>query len=213
MRPKTNYRVEISRKVLHVSSALIPLVYIFIDRETMWWLLVPCVCLIVAIEILRQVNPRGRRLFRRCFGVMVRGTEWHRLSGSTYVLVGALVSVWVFPKTIAIAGLLVLSISDSAASLVGLRFGRASFLGKSLAGSFAFFASSVIILWFAWPQSHGVALAAALVATIAEALPSIRLGRVELNDNLTIPLLTGATLWLLQRDAAPVELVNAFLNP
>lgn len=190
------WQAEISRKVLHLAAAIIPLVYTLVDREVVIWLLWGCVVVAVTVEILRHGSSTFQAVFRRAVGFMVRAGEWGRICGATYVLVAALLSVWLFPRWIAIAVLLILSISDSAASLVGLRFGRQRLLGKSLAGSSAFFVTAVVILWITLPGSKGAGLAAALVATLAEALPAARLGRFELNDNLTIPLLTGLALCL-----------------
>jgi dolichol kinase len=195
--PAPRYPAEISRKVLHLGSATLPAVYLFVARPTMLWLLAGCIGVAVVVEILRQVQPAFRAFFMRTVGFMLRPTEWHRVTGSTYVLIGALLSVWLFPKPIAIAVMMIQVVSDTAASLVGLRFGRTRFLGKSLAGSGAFFITAVVIMWIAMPASRALGLLAALVATVAEALPALKLGPVELNDNLTIPLATGLVLhWL-----------------
>ncbi len=193
---------EFSRKVLHLTAATTPVVYMFIARETALWLLGLCVAIAVLIEVLRQVSARFAVFFRRTVGFMVRTTEWTRVSGATYVLVGALLSVWLFPKPIAIAVLFIQVISDTAASLMGLRYGRTRFLGKSVAGSSAFFLTALAILWLMWPAAKEIDLLAAAVATVAEALPTLRLGRYELNDNLTVPLLTGLALCLLLRTGA-----------
>ncbi len=120
--------------------------------------------------------------------------------------------MWLFPKQVAIAALLILSVSDSAASLIGLRFGRGQFLGKSPAGSFAFFVTALAILWLLLPRdSLGIILVTALVATCTEALPALRLGRFELNDNLTVPLVTGLVLWWLVAHTATTEVATAML--
>jgi len=191
----TSLRIEISRKLLHLSTCLIPLLYWLIGRQdVMLGLLGVAAVIAVAVELLRHNNPAFGRFFRTTVGFMVREKEWGRVSGATYVLVAALLSVWLFPRNVAIAGLLILSISDSAASLVGLKYGRSQFLGKSLAGSFAFFVTALGILVLALPDSRGIAFVAATVATLAEAIPSLRFGRLELSDNLLIPLCTGAAI-------------------
>jgi dolichol kinase len=193
----TGWRAEITRKVLHVSTTLVALLYAYCPRETMLWLLGGALLVSLATEALRHTRARFRTIFRRAVGYMVRRSEWGRICGATYVLTACLLSVWLFPKRTAIAVILVLSISDSAASLVGLRFGRQKFLGKSLAGSGAFFITALAILWATFPEHPGVALAAALTGTLAEAIPPVRFGPFELSDNLTIPLLTGAAVSLL----------------
>jgi len=128
---------------------------------------------------------------------MVRTTEWTRVTGATYVMLGALLSIWLFPKPIAIAVLFIQVVSDTAASLVGLRYGRTRFLGKSIAGSSAFFLTAFVILALLWPETKEINLVGAAVATVAEAVPALRFGRYELNDNLVVPLLTGIVLSLL----------------
>ncbi len=194
-----SFGIEISRKVLHLCTAGIPLAYAFVDDvDVMLWLLSACVVFAVAVELLRHNNARFQAIFRRWVGFMVRDGEWGRVCGATYVLVASLISIWLFPKPVAIAVLLILTVSDTAASLIGQRYGRTRFLGKSPAGSFAFFVTAVAILWVALPGSRGIAFTAAIVVTLAEALPVLKLGRFELNDNLTIPLLTGAVIHFLQ---------------
>ena len=193
----TPWRAEISRKVLHLCTALIPGIYTFVSRDFMLGALAVCVAFAVAVEFLRHNSSACRVLFRQWLGFMVRSVEWGRLTGATYVLVGALVSVWVFPRHVAIPALLILSVSDTAASLIGLRWGRGQFLGKSFAGSSAFFVTAFAILCITVPDSTGVAFLAALVGTLAEALPALKLGRFEVNDNLLIPWMTGAVVSLL----------------
>lgn len=191
------WRAEISRKVLHLSTALIPIAYAFVDRRLMLTLLAGGVSLAIVVEIGRNVSAGFRAVFRRTVGFMVRSREWNRVCGSTYVLLGALLSVWLFPQPAAMVALLILSVSDTAASLVGLSLGRTRFLGKSMAGSFAFFVTALAILCATYPDTLGIAFTTAVVATLAEALPALKLGRIELNDNITIPLLTGGSLWFL----------------
>jgi dolichol kinase len=196
---------EFSRKVLHLTAAATPIVYMFVSRQTALCVLVPCFAIAVLIEIFRLVSPRFATLFRRTVGFMVRTTEWTRVTGATYVLLGALLSVWLFAKPIAVAVLFIQVISDTAASLLGLRYGRTRFLGKSVVGSGAFFLTALAILWLSWPAKREIDLIAAAVATLAEAVPALRFGRYELNDNLVVPLLTGLVLSLLLGADIPVR--------
>ncbi len=64
------WRAEISRKVLHLSAAIIPLAYMGLDRRTTLWVLGGCLALAVAVETLRHVSPGFRDLFRRAVGFM-----------------------------------------------------------------------------------------------------------------------------------------------
>lgn len=193
------WRAEISRKALHLTSSLAPLVYCFTTREQMLLMLTPLVIIAVVVEIARHLSPQFHAFFARVVGFMLRREEWPRVTGATYVLVAALICIYCFRPREAIAALFILSIADTAASLVGLRFGRTRFLKGTIAGSLAFFLVALTILFICIPGARGVGFATALVATIVEAAPTIRLGRLELNDNLTVPLVTGAVLHFLLR--------------
>jgi dolichol kinase len=192
-----DYRAESSRKLLHLCTALIPTAYIFLPRTAMLILLGVGVALAVTIEVFRHSNRRFQALFRRRVGFMVRRREWGRVCGSTYVLIGAFFSILLFDKSVAVAVLLILTVSDTAASVVGLRFGRTRLIGKSIEGSLAFFVTALAILFFTLDGSIWLLIGAAVVATVSEALPALRVGRLELNDNLLIPLVTGCALHVL----------------
>jgi len=128
---------------------------------------------------------------------VLRKAEAQTFTGATYVTTGALLTIVIFPKQIAVTVLLFLSVSDALASLVGLRFGRVRFHGKSLAGSTAFFVSGLTIALLTLPEAPLLGAAGALVATVVEALP-LRIGNSKLDDNLSIPLVTGAAMVGLQ---------------
>ncbi|MBK9118037.1 MAG: hypothetical protein IPM18_00295 [Phycisphaerales bacterium] len=194
----TPWRAEISRKLLHLSSAAIPLVYWLAEwsRGTLLAALGACCLFAIAVELARLSNSAFATVFRATVGFMVRSREWQRVSGATYVLLAAFASVALFPQLIAVAVLLILSVADTAASLIGLRYGRSQFLGKSWAGSTAFFLAAFAILWLL-DFRLGPAVSAALLATVVEAAPTLRCGPVELNDNVTVPLLTGTLLVFL----------------
>lgn len=193
-----HFRIEVSRKLLHVSSIAIPALYWFISRELALWVLLGGLLIAVAVELLRYHHAGFRAWFRYWFGFMVRPAEWRRITGATYVLLGALLTVWLFPKPIAISALLVAHLADAVASLAGQRFGRKRFLGKTLEGSLAFFLTAFAVIWLTTRGPAGISFTAALLAAVVEACPTPKFGRFELNDNLTVPLLTGAAVWALQ---------------
>jgi len=192
------YWDEIRRKLIHLSSIAFPLVYWATNREFMLWVLIPLCVIAVLIEALRRYHPRCRDFIDRWLGRVIRKAEAETFTGATYVTIGALLAIILFPEPIAITVLLFLSISDALASLIGIRFGRIHFLGKSLAGSSAFFLSAAAIALFMLPDRPRVALLGALIGTIVEALP-IQINKQKLDDNLTIPLVTGIAMMGLER--------------
>ncbi|HTR81941.1 MAG TPA: SEC59/DGK1/VTE5 family protein [Bacteroidota bacterium] len=195
-----DYRAEIIRKSIHLCSLSIPIIYYFISRVQALWLLAPVTLAFLSVDILRHYHAPTARLFYATFGRLLRTHEHDahvkRLSGATHVLISATVCVFIFPKLITITAFAILIISDSAAALVGRRFGSRKFLKKSVEGSAAFFLSALIVI-AATPKistsagEYVIAIAAALVGTVIEA------SAIGIDDNLSIPISIGAVMWLL----------------
>ena len=164
-----------------------PLVYLLVSRDAALGLTILLFCVSLAVEFLRITG----RLKLGMAGKYLKEKEQKKPTGSLFYVVAALVTILFFRKEVAICSLLVLCISDPLSSLVGRRLGRHPLFGKSIEGTLAFFVSSLIILAFC---SFGlsVALAVALIATLTELLTPR-----YLDDNLTIPIMTGVALTLL----------------
>jgi dolichol kinase len=195
-----DYRFEIVRKGIHLFSLSIPIIYFFISRQTALYLLLPITTVFIGIDTARHYNPTIARWFYQWFGWLLRRHETDknqkRLNGASNVLISASLCVLLFPKVIAINAFTILIISDTTSALVGRRFGRHRFLGKSLEGSLAFFISAVVVVLIApkvsyIPAEYGIGIIAAALGTIVEALP------IRIDDNLSIPLSVGFSLWWL----------------
>jgi dolichol kinase len=193
------YRDELFRKSIHLFSLSIPIVYYFITTEAAALILGVLAALALIIDLGRYLHPETGKIFYKIFGFLLREHELdHKkknLNGATYVLISALISVLIFPKTVFISAFSILIISDSAAALVGRKFGRHKFLSKSLEGTLTFFVSACIVILFT-PKVGGffeeyiVGFIAAFVGAIVENI-SFKL----VDDNLSIPLSVGFTMW------------------
>jgi dolichol kinase len=187
-------RVELARKAIHLGSSIIPLLYLITPRNVALWILGVVVVLFVWMEFVRKGNSPLGRLVNYLFGFMLRRSESGNFTGATWVVIAAFLTILLFPDRIAVAVLLMLSISDSFASLIGMTFGHTRWIGgKSLAGSGAFFLSAVAIGNCCLPGQPLTVLAGALAATFAEAI-DLRIGRLHVNDNLLIPLIAGGVM-------------------
>jgi dolichol kinase len=194
------YKHEVVRKAIHLFSLSIPIIYFFIPKYFALWLLVPITAFALSLDIARYYIPTVAEWFYRWFGGLLRKHETDvnkkRLNGASNVLVSALLCVFVFPKIIAINAIAILIISDTTSALIGRRYGKHRFLAKSLEGSTAFFVSAVLVILAApkidqLPMEYIIGLVAAAVGTVVEALP------IKIDDNLTIPLSVGLSLWAL----------------
>jgi dolichol kinase len=181
---------ELVRKAIHISSAAIPLLYWnYFEKDFMLKSLIFLSAGFLLAEFLRLNYEWARNYFMSIFGPAIREYEKSRLTGATYVFTGAAISIFLFPKEIAVPALLILSISDTMAALVGIPFGKHKFLEKSLEGSASFFIFTLAILYFFFPQQHLFNMGIAVILTLAEASPR------KLDDNFLIPILCGVLLF------------------
>jgi dolichol kinase len=183
---------ELVRKAIHLSSAAIPLLYWFVlERHHVLEGVIVLAFLFLSAEYFRLHSETSRRLFMRVFGSALRSHEHENLTGATYVFVGAVLCIFLFPKEIAVVSLLILSVSDTCAALIGIPFGRHKFLSKSVEGSTTFFVVTMIILQLFLPASLLLNILVAAALTVAEAYP------MDLDDNFVIPILSGILLSLI----------------
>jgi dolichol kinase len=194
------YKHELVRKAIHMCSLSIPIIYYFITKEQALKLLAPVMLVFLAVDIARHYSEVVSRWFYESFGWLLRRHEQagaaKRLSGATNVLLSACFCVLVFPKIITINAFAVLIISDTTSALIGRRFGKKGFLRKSLVGSIAFFVSAVAVIAVApkiagIPAEYAIGACACAVGTVVEA------ASVRIDDNLSIPISIGLTMWLL----------------
>ncbi len=195
-----SYATEVVRKAIHLSSLAIPVVYYFISRSTALSILVPLTLAFGLSDIARLLHPPTGRLYEKYIGFLLRNHERNdrgrRLNGATYVLLSATLCVFLFPKVIVITAFGIMIISDSSAALIGRKFGRHPFLGKSFEGTAAFFISALAVVAVApkvhyLPTEYLIGVGAALLGAVVEAFP------IAVDDNLTIPVSIGAAMWLM----------------
>lgn len=191
-----SYRDELARKSIHLASAALPLLYWGTNLYVMLCAVVPLLLLSLIMEWLRHTRGPSQGWLQGFAGHLFRPTERFTLSGSTYVMLANLVVPLLFLKEHAVAALLMMSISDAVASLVGRRVQGALLGGKSLAGSAAFFGTALLIVALIVPGRPLTGLVGALVATVVEAVP-LRWGGLRIDDNLTIPLAAATAMTLL----------------
>jgi len=195
--------MENKRQIIHISMAAFALLLAFLTR---WQALA---CAVAAFLFNWLAMPR-----------IARGTlrpEEKQKGYSTGMLmycVSVFLLILVFPARIAAGAWAVMAFGDGFASLIGVRFGktklgwnpnksRAGFAAFIIAGTtgafaFMFFINHYIcIVHYEMPQllSHpGELLALALLASVAAAFAESL--DIKLNDNFTVPMAAGLTLWL-----------------
>jgi dolichol kinase len=195
-----SYGGEILRKGIHLTSLLIPIIYYFIPKSTALSILIPLTLLFILSDVARVLHEPSGRLYEKYFGFLLRKHERNssgrRLNGATYVLLSAILCMWIFPKVIFITAFAILIVSDTSAALIGRKFGRHPFLSKTLEGALAFLVSALLVVAFApkieyLPLEYVIGAIAALVGAIIES------ASVGVDDNLSIPISVGGVMWVL----------------
>ena len=190
---------ELRRKSIHLTGALIPAAYYFIDWETAVVLLAIINAVLLVVEWLRL---NGKLTLPR---MLLRPHEKNQVAAYIYFQLAALLTIFVFDKTIAIAALFMLAFGDTASGIAGavvkggnVRHNAGKWI-KTLpimAVMFTVCAVTGAILQNIPPApdmnslSTGVYIIGALGATLGDAIPFRILGKA-VDDNLVIPIIAG----------------------
>lgn len=194
-----DYKHELVRKSVHLCSLSMPILYYYVTRELALTVLVPMLLFLLFFDISRHYITPVKTLYNNLFGFMLRKHETDEnkknLNGATYVLLSAVIVVFIFPKVIVITSFAVLIIGDIFAALIGRKFGKHKFLKKSLEGTLAFFFTASIVVIIA-PKVEYLAIEY-IIGFIAVAVGAIveNLSGGWADDNLTIPLSIGLAMW------------------
>lgn len=197
-----NYRDELVRKLIHLFSLSIPIIYYFISRDTAILILGILTAVALFIDLGRYISPALGEIFYKIFGFLLRkhelDNEKRNLNGATYVLMSALICVIILPKVLFVTAFSILIVSDSIAALVGRKYGKTKFLSKSFEGTLAFFISASIVVLFTPKVNNGLFmeyLIGFIAAFIGGIVENISFGFAD--DNLSIPISIGLTMWAL----------------
>lgn len=196
-----SYKQEVMRKLVHLSSLWMVAAMYFLPRTFCVVLFGSMAALNVLVEYLHyRKTPLIAPLYQRFFGKMLRdGNGKFRLSGSPPFLAAACLTVLVFPREIAVPAFATMLFADTAAALTGRAIGRHKFKnGKSFEGCAAFLVTGMIVVTSGCLLAHypcmffitgytGVAFAM---------LAELYNNELHLDDNLSIPLLTGGGMAL-----------------
>ncbi len=192
------FRKELMRKAIHLSSLWIPAAIYFMPKIV----LVPILLVIlIGNVVLEYGNFKKYPWARKSFGVLFFRTlrnketsrEHFQFTGAIYVLFSSLLCLCFFSKEVGAIALTVMLVSDSAAALVGRSIGRIKiYKNKTLEGTLAFFLSAVAINLLFWPvyPFGWLSVVACLVATLVEVFED----KIEIDDNLSIPIFFAAVL-------------------
>jgi dolichol kinase len=186
-------RREVYRKLIHLASVAVPVFVWFAPREIGLLLLGAAVFVALSVEWGRNRFRWFRYRFLTVTRTLLRSRERASLAGATHMAIAYLLALLIFPKPIAVAGMLYNALGDSAAALVGRRWGnhRTSW-GKSWEGAAAGLSVNLLVGFLIPGLAIPAVLLGACAAATLEFLP------LPIDDNPRVTLGGGAGVWLGQ---------------
>jgi dolichol kinase len=152
------------------------------------------------METARLRSPAFNEKIIKVWGPFMRACEVDRMSGIVYYLAATILAIGIFPRPVAILSVLYLALGDPIASIFGILFGKGSIQlarGKSLVGTSAGILTCAIVTFIflkmmGLPDSQIAVLSAVggFAGGLAELMP------FDIDDNFTIPVISGFALWL-----------------
>lgn len=189
-------RAEVFRKLMNLWAIFIPVVYYLVPQQSSRLMLL-VVCLAVAIVDFLRLHINGvKEGFILFFGSFLRRHEFTRLSGATYLLLGCLITSFLYRKPIVVASCAYLIVGDTFAAVLGQNVkGPKLFRKKSIIGSIGFLGTSLAVAVALYNLPGMLPLlplfVGALAASVFEALP------LPWDDNFSVPILTGFVMYFL----------------
>jgi dolichol kinase len=187
-------RDEIIRKTIHLMLLVIPILYLFLERQYLLWMLGGLILIAVMVEIARFQWAGFSRLFHRCVGQLLRDHERLHVAGSTYLLIGIFFTILLFDKAVAVTAMVFVVVADALGALIGRIWGRHRLYGnKTVEGSVVFFLAGLCIVFLMMRDHILIGIAGVIVAGIVDIFIQ------NIDDNLTIPLGAGAVMHILMK--------------
>jgi len=191
------HSLELKRQILHILTGITALLLLLFN------ILTPFIIFILLITgILLSLLSLKIRIPLISFFLdnFERKQDKNKLPGRgiIFAVAGSLLVLKLFPQNIAYASIIILTFADPISHIIGKFFGKTkSFLDKRknieghLAGAII---SSLFAMFFVTPL---LAIAGALTAMLFESV-IIEIQKIQLDDNLIIPLTAGTVMFLIK---------------
>ena len=194
---------EFRRKAIHLFALTIPIGYFLLPKTPSLLILSPFVAGAIMIDIVRLRKLPLHGFLNRLLGSVLRDHEEEDFAGASYILSASFLSILLFQKSLAIAAISFIILGDIAAALIGRRFGKTKIpwsptkvnpFGndrKSLEGSLSCLLMCLVVAMVIPQLPLWIGIIGAVTATLAEGIS------LPINDNFSVPLLSGLCMQLL----------------
>jgi glycerol-3-phosphate acyltransferase PlsY len=182
------------RTLARPAAMAFPILSFFVSRAVLVTLIGSVLALFFFTDLIRILNQRVNKFFLKDIRKAVtiyKDKEAIRISSMTIFLFGCFLSFFLFDRNIAFTAVTFLIFGDMSAKILGLVYGRHKLFNKSLEGSLSHFMACVVLgyilhLYINIPLF--LIFAGAAAATLIELVP------FNVDDNLSVPVVTGTIL-------------------
>ncbi len=181
-------------RVITRPLSILFVVFYVIYSQIIALLIIGCVAIIfILLDIIRFLHKQTNVVLHEKAKALFRKNEFQRFSSMSVFLVAFFVTILVFPKEIAIAASTFLIFGDTFGKVFGLAFGKHKILNKTVEGTLAYYGCMMIcgyVLYTLLNVSPWILIFGGLSA------PLIELFSMGINDNITVPLFSGAIMYV-----------------
>ena len=186
----------IGRRIFHlIAGSVLPLAALFAPQGAAVLAYAVLTAVSLGLDLARFRIGWLNQQFLRWLAPLLKGNEGRRITGATYMVIAGLLAFSFFHTGAAVAAMLFLSLGDPVAGLVGRRMKGPRLFGKSPGGTAAFIVVALAVVFVLVVSGaieyHWGLLVGAVVAGLVELAP------LPPDDNLTIPLISGAVMHYL----------------
>lgn len=198
----TRKDLQLGRRFFHAMSGIITatLYNLLLTHQQVVYLLGSLACTFYVLDQIRVNYPEFAKRFKVVNKYLIRAEEQLKESSGIPYAMAMLLTILTFPKMVALVAIYTLAIADPLSAIIGIRFGKRHIVEhKTVEGSAAFFfacfLSCLLILLSSVEGMTGrIWFVSFLVAGIVTAFEMVP---IKLDDNLTIPLFTAFTMWIV----------------
>lgn len=167
------------------------LIFYFIDIQLGLFVIGIVSLCFIGLDIFRFLHKQTNILLTEKIKVIFRKGEEKKFSSMTIFLISTFIILLFFEIEIAVTALVFLVFGDMFGKIFGLAYGRHKIFEKTLEGTLAYVGSVIIsgfILYTTLDLPLIILISGGIAAPLIELLP------VGINDNFTVPIISGAVM-------------------
>jgi glycerol-3-phosphate acyltransferase PlsY len=187
----TNFQTYWWRVAIRPFAIIFLISYIIFTKVPSLLILGSVTLALVAFDIFRLMHKKTNEVLKTKVKALLRKNEIKTFSSFTIFFVALFITLLIFPKEVAFVASSFLIYGDIFGKLFGLAFGKHKILNKTLEGTLAYI-GSVLIMGYILYTSLNIPLTVLIIGGISA--PLVELFSMKINDNLTVPLMTGSIM-------------------